>query len=84
MEGANYGLETGEWYLVIANLKGLALLVDGQEMRQALRDSRIRNDIRIHVLDGISQVSNCLDLRLSQLSNRPINGWSVLLGSKSS
>lgn len=82
MEGANNALETGDWYLVSANLKVLARLVDGQEMRQALRDSSTRNNDRIHVLDRISQVGDCLCLRLRKFSNIPVNGWSVLLGSK--
>ena len=84
VESTHYAVETGNWDVVSTDFKALALLVDGEEMRQALGDSRIRNDIRIHVLDRISQVGDCLGLGLRKPSDRPINGRSVLLGSKSS
>jgi hypothetical protein len=80
----HYTLQTDDRYMVNSNLKVVSLSIYGQKVGRALRDARTRNYVRIHVLDCISQVGDYLGLRLREFTNRPVNSWSVLLGSKSS
>ena len=77
-------MEPHNWYAMGSNFKIVTRLVECQKVRRSFGNASTRNDVLIHMLDCIPKVGDCLGLRLRKLSEGPINGRSVLLGSKSS